>query len=88
MLLALLPGKMEGQHPREIPFPPSEETIENLQGEIKKPPKIPIEQRTSDDYAMPNLNVVRRRINRPAINTNNFEIKLIMIQMIQLNLQF
>ncbi|KAA3463029.1 hypothetical protein EPI10_029458 [Gossypium australe] len=35
------------------------------------------------DYAMPNLDAMQGNINRPTINTNNFEIKPTMIQIIQ-----
>lgn len=40
------------------------------------------------NYAMSNMEVVWWSINRPAIIGKNFEIKSVMIQMIQGNLQF
>ncbi|KAA3480391.1 Retrotransposon gag protein [Gossypium australe] len=45
-------------------------------------------ERTLWDYALPSLNMVQKRISRSMITTNSFEIKPVMIQMIQNNLQF
>ncbi|KAA3461314.1 RING-H2 finger protein ATL63 [Gossypium australe] len=45
-------------------------------------------ERIMREYALLNLDMVQGSIMRPAITTNNFEIKLAMIQMIQNNLQF
>ena len=40
-------------------------------------------QMTLSDYAMPNIDGSRTSIVRPAVNANNFKIKLGLIQMVQ-----
>ena len=46
------------------------------------------EQKVLRDYAMPSVNGAISSIRRPAIQANNFEIKLAIIQMIQQIVQF
>ncbi|KAA3457178.1 RING-H2 finger protein ATL63 [Gossypium australe] len=58
------------------------------------PPQVPenlhmaSNERTLRDYTLPSLDMVQESIMRSTITTNNFKIKLAMIQMIQNNLQF
>ncbi|KAJ4715207.1 DNA-directed DNA polymerase [Melia azedarach] len=48
----------------------------------------PEDQRALRDYAVPTVNGASTSIRRPAIQTNNFEIKPAIIQMIQTSIQF
>ena len=66
-----------------------ERTLHQLKNEKKKEANTSLsnmagqEQKALRDYAMPSVNGAISSIRRPAIQANNFKIKLAIIQMIQ-----
>ena len=69
--------------------PEIKRTLRQLKKEKKKEANTSLsnmadcEQKALRDYAMPSIKIATSRIRRPAIQANNFEIKLAIIQMIQ-----
>ena len=74
--------------------PETERTLRRLKKEKKKEANTSLsnmadqEQKALRDYAMPSVNGATSSIRRPAIQANNFKIKLAIIQMIQQTVQF